>query len=179
MFCTSMGNKTVDEIDLTTMSEKVKILVGGVPRPLAVTKDEKTLYVELSDLHGFVIADIPERRVVQTVHLPPVPLGVEPLEPHTPTHGLALSQHDRELWVAGVVDNGVYVYDIPTKKLSRKIPTGNAPIWLAISPDGRYCCVSNAGSDDCSIIDTQTRKEVARLKVGKMPKRLVVVEASR
>jgi YVTN family beta-propeller protein len=48
---------------------------------------------------------------------------------------------------------------------------------LTFSPDGVYCCVSNAGSDDCSIIDTKTRREVARPKVGKVPKRLVVADA--
>jgi len=35
--------------------------------------------------------------------------------------------------------------------------------------------VSNTGSDDCSIIDTRARREVARIKVGKAPKRLVAV----
>ncbi len=76
-----------------------------------------------------------------------------------------------------VVGDGVYVYDVARRKLSDKIATGKAPNWLIFSPDGKYCCVSNAGSDDCSIIDTGSRREVARLKVGNMPKRLVVASA--
>jgi YVTN family beta-propeller protein len=35
--------------------------------------------------------------------------------------------------------------------------------------------VSNSGSDDCSIIDARTRREVTRVKVGKGPKRLLAV----
>lgn len=177
IFVTSMADHKVHIIDLKTMSYDAEIPVGGVPRPLAVTKDEKTMYVALSDLHGFVIVDIPQKRVVQKVELPPPPAGAQPLVPHTPTHGLELTPNGKELWVTSVVGNGVYVYDIATKKVSEKIVTGKAPNWVAFSPDGKYCCVSNAGSDDCSIIDTETRKEVARLKVGKMPKRLVVANA--
>ena len=40
------------------------------------------------------------------------------------------------------------------------------------SPDGKYVCISNTDSDDVSIIDVKTRREVARVKVGKVPKRL-------
>ena len=47
---------------------------AACPRPLAVTRDEKTLYCALSDLHGFVIADIPGRKVIaqgRAAELPP------------------------------------------------------------------------------------------------------------
>ncbi len=177
MFVTSMGDHQVNLIDLKTMTYIAHIPVGGVPRPLAVSSDETRMYVALSDLHGFVIVDIPHRRVLEKVELPAAPAGARPLVAYTPTHGLDLTPDGKELWVTSMVGDGVYVYDIATKKLSEKIPTGRAPNWLTFSPDGRYCCVSNAGSDDCSIIDAKTRREVTRLKVGKMPKRLVVANA--
>lgn len=81
----------------------------------------------------------------------------------------------KELWVTSLADSGVYVYDVATKNISREIHTGKCPNWIAFSPEGRYVVVSNSGSDDCSIIDTRTRREVARVKVGKAPKRLLVV----
>ncbi len=174
VFVTSMGAHEVDLIDLRSMRYVARIPVPGVPRPIAVSSDEKTLFAALSDLHGFVIVDIPTRKVVSKVVLPP-PSRDSPIEPNTPTHGLELTPDGKELWVTSLGDDGVYVYDLASRKLSEKISTGNVPIWLTFSPDGRYCCVSNAGSDDCSIIDTRTRREVARPKVGKEPKRLVVV----
>ena len=177
MFVTSMGDHQVNLIDLKTMTYIAQIPVGGVPRPLAVSSDETRMYVALSDLHGFVIVDIPHRKVLEKVELPAALAGARPLVAYTPTHGLDLTPDGKELWVTSMVGDGVYVYDIATKKLSEKIPTGRAPNWLTFSPDGRYCCVSNAGSDDCSIIDTKIRREVIRLKVGKMPKRLVVANA--
>jgi YVTN family beta-propeller protein len=175
MFVSSMGDHEINRIDLDRMDYVQKIPVGGIPRPYAVSKDEKVLYAALTDLHGFVIASIPDQKVIGRVELPPAPSLHCALEPHTPTHGLELSPDGKELWVTSLADGGVYVYDVETKKFSKEIPTGKCPNWVAFSPDGKYCCVSNSGSDDCSVINTLTRQEVARIRVGKGPKRLLVV----
>jgi YVTN family beta-propeller protein len=176
LFVSSMGDHQINRIDLKTMQYGAKIPVGGVPRPYAVSTDEQKLYVALTDFHGFAIASIPDRKVIERVELPPAPPLSCPLEPHTPTHGLELSPDGKELWVTSLADSGVYVYEVESRKLSKEISTGKCPNWITFSPDGRYCCVSNSGSDDCSIIDTKTRREVARIKVGKGPKRLLVVK---
>ena len=175
LFVSSMGGHEIDVIDLKKLEYSGKIPVGGIPRPYAVTRDGKTIYVALTDLHGFVVASIPERKVIARVNLPPAPPSTCALEPHTPTHGLELSPDGKELWVTSLGDGGVYVYDIATRKLSPEIHTGACPNWITFSPDGRYCCVSNSGSDDCSVIDTRSRHEVARIKVGKGPKRLLAI----
>jgi YVTN family beta-propeller protein len=47
---------------------------------------------------------------------------------------------------------------------------------VAFSPDGKYVVVSNAGSDDVSIIDAPARHEAARVKTGKIPKRIVIAD---
>lgn len=175
LFVSSMGDHEINEINLKTMQYDARIPVGGIPRPYAVSADEKRLYVALTDFHGFVIASIPGRKVIDRVELPPAPPSTCALEPHTPTHGLELSPDGKELWVTSLADNGIYVYEIESRKLSKEIPTGKCPNWVTFSPDGRYCCVSNSGSDDCSIIDTKARREVARIRVGKGPKRLLAM----
>jgi YVTN family beta-propeller protein len=178
MFVSSMGDREINRIDLKRMDYVQKIPVGGIPRPYAVSRDEKVLYVALTDLHGFVIASIPEQKVIGRVELPAAPPLRCALEPHTPTHGLELSPDGKELWVTSLADAGVYVYEVETKKLSKEIPTGKCPNWVAFSPDGKYCVVSNSESDDCSIIDSQTRQEVARIRVGRGPKRLLAVSVA-
>jgi YVTN family beta-propeller protein len=139
-----------------------------------VTHDEKTLYCQLSDLHGFVIADVPGRKVVAKVELSPLPPSVKFPVAHTPSHGLELTPDGKELWVTSCGTDTVYVYDTAGKKVVGKVGTGKGPAWLTFSPDGKYCCVSNVLGDDVSILDAARRREVARVKVGKMPKRLVV-----
>src|SRR5262249_47215456 len=177
LWVTSMGDHKVNWIDRKTLGYLAEIPVGGVPRPLAVTRDEKTLYCALSDLHGFVIADIPQRKVVQQIDLPPLPSDVQFPVPHTPTHGLELSPDEKELWVTSCGTDTVHVFNTASQKVVGKVSVGRGPNWVAFSPDGRYCCVSNVLSDDVSIIDTVKRQEVARVKVGKQPKRLVAVNA--
>jgi YVTN family beta-propeller protein len=175
MFVSSMGSDEIDVIDLKKMEYSAKIPVGGIPRPYAVSRDGKRLYSALTDLHGFVIVDLPSRKVLRRVQLPPAPPLNCPLELRTPTHGVELSPDGKELWVTSLADSGVYVYEIATGKISKEIHTGLCPNWITFSPDGRYCAVSNSGSNDCSIIDTRDRREVARVKVGKGPKRLLAV----
>jgi YVTN family beta-propeller protein len=175
MFVTSMGEDKVKLVDLKGLRYAAEIPVGGVPRPLAVTRDGKTLYCALSDLHGFVIADIPARKVVRKVELPPLPKGVKLPVPRTPTHGLELTPDGKELWVTSCATETVYVFDTARGEVVGKVGVGQGPNWVAFSPDGRYCCVSNVLSDDVSILDTAKRREVARVKVGKEPKRLVAV----
>jgi YVTN family beta-propeller protein len=175
MFVSSMGSDQINVIDLKTMTYSQKIPVGGIPRPYAVSKDGKRLYSALTDLHGFVIVDLATRKVINRVELPSAPPCTCELEPRTPTHGLELSPDGKELWVTSLADSGVYVYDVASGKTSGEIHTGLCPNWITLSPDGRYCAVSNSASDDCSIIDTRTRREVARIKIGKAPKRLLAI----
>ncbi len=175
LFVSSMGSHEIDRIDLKKMDYSERIPVGGIPRPYDVTNDEKRMYVALTDFHGFAIVDVPGRERIERTALPPGPPSSCVLEPHTPTHGLALSPDGKELWVTSLGDAGVYVYDVATKKISKEIPTGECPNWVSFSPDGKYSTVSNSASDDASIFDTRTRREIARIKVGKGPKRLLVV----
>jgi len=175
IFVSSMGEQEINLIDLKKMDYAKKIPVGGIPRPYAVSKDGKRLYAALSDFHGFVIASIPDQKIVARVELPPAPPAACRLEPHTPTHGIELSPDGKELWVTSLADSGVYVYDVATNHFSAEIQVGKCPNWITFSPDGRYGAVSNSGSDDSSIIDTRTRREVARVKVGRSPKRLLAV----
>lgn len=173
MFVTSTRDDQVNMIDLRTLQYMTEIPVGGVPRPIAVDRDEKTMYVALSGFHGFVIVDIPSRKVASKVEFPPLPPGID-LRPllNTATHGLTLTPEGKELWAASVPTESVYVYDVQNGTVSPAIGVGKLPNWIAFSPDGRYGCITNTGSNDCSIVDRRTRKEVARIAVGKAPKRL-------
>lgn len=175
LYVSSMDGHEIDRIDLKNMRYSERIPVGGIPRPYAVSHDESTLYVALSDFHGFAVASIPQCKIVSRVDLPPAPPSQCALEPHTPTHGVELSPNGSQLWVTSLADARVYVYDAKTNKLLGQVLTGECPNWITFSRDGRYCAVSNSGSDDCSIIDVEARKEVARVKVGKAPKRLLAL----
>ena len=177
IFVSSMGSHEVDMIDLEKLDFETYIPAGGRPRPFVVTRDGTTMYVAVSNLHGFDIVDIPSKKLTQRVELPAEHSQLKPRQYETPdtfTHGIGLSPDEKELWVTSLFDNAVYVYDLKEKKVVTSIPTGDGPNWVAFSPDGKYVCISNTDSDDVYIYDTKSRRKVARVKVGKAPKRLVV-----
>jgi YVTN family beta-propeller protein len=176
VYCEERDAFRIHRIDLAKMEVTNEVKVAGDPRPFVVTKDEKTLYTALSGLHGVAVIDIPGQTMSQ-IALPSMPwmaCKVEP--PNTPVHGISLTPDGRKLWITSVADAGVYVYDIASKKLGKKITVGACPNWMGFSADGKYAGVSNADSDDASILDVKAEKEIARVKVGTAPKRVLVIE---
>ena len=176
VYCEERDAFRIHRIDLARMEVTGEVKVAGDPRPFAITRDEKTLYTALSGLHGFATIDLANQTMSQTV-LPAMPwmdCKVEP--PNTPTHGITLTPDAKKLWVTSVSDAGIYVYDIASKKLGKKIAVGACPNWISFSADGKYAGVSNADSDDASILDVKAEKEIARVKVGTAPKRVLVIE---
>jgi YVTN family beta-propeller protein len=180
IYVSSMGLHEVDLIDLEKMDYAAHIPVGGRPRPYVVSPDGNTMYVALAELHGFVIVDIPEKKVLERVAIPSEHATLRKLEYETPdtlTHGLALTPDGSELWVSSLLDDAMYIYDVKAKKVTGRVSTGMGPNWIVFTPDGKYACISNTDTDDVSVIDVKSRREVTRVKVGKVPKRLAVATA--
>ena len=93
LWVSSMGDHEINRIDLKKMEYTDKIPVGGIPRPYAVTKDEKTLYVALSDYHGFEIVNIADKKEIARVDLPAAPLrGLRARTAYGDARPCALSQ---------------------------------------------------------------------------------------
>ena len=179
-FVSSMGSHEINVIDLEKMEYSAVIPAGGRTRPYVVSPDGKTMYVAVADFHGFVIVDVPGKKVVERVEMPaehPTPHPLQYESADTRTHGLALTPDGSELWVTSLLDDCLYIYDVKTKKIVGKVPTGAGPNWLAFSPDGGHLYVSNADSGDVSVIDVRGRREITRVKVGKAPKRLAIAVA--
>ncbi|MEK7627999.1 MAG: YncE family protein [Patescibacteria group bacterium] len=65
--------------------------------------------------------------------------------------------------------NTVYRIDIERKKVDEIIPAGDAPHGIVVDKKGQFVYVTNLLSEDISIIETASSKEVARVKVGEMP----------
>jgi YVTN family beta-propeller protein len=176
IWCEERDSFRIDRIDLTKMAYTDRVNVGGDPRPFIVMPDEKILYTALSGLHGVATVNLANKTMTELA-LPSMPLmacKVEP--PNTPTHGIALTADRRKLWITSVASAGIYIYDLGNKTLSPMMPTGACPNWISMSSDGKYAGVSNADSDDTSILDAHTGKELARIKVGSAPKRLLMID---
>lgn len=169
---------TLAVLDVEEMRLAKAIPLGEAVRPFAVTADETVAYVQLSRLHGFVVVDLEAERKAMTVHLPELPLGtpVENTYGYTVNHGMALRKAEHELWVAGTAGGYVCVYELPSLKLAKTIEVGREPAYVAMDAREQLCFVSNRMEDTVSILDVESRTEVARVAVGRYPSRIRLVE---
>jgi YVTN family beta-propeller protein len=173
----SIIGRKITVIDSATEEIAWTIPMEAGVRPICFEKNAdgstKRMFVELSDFHGFVTIDWGTKQVVDRIKLPEVP----PNERHTeglqgsPAHGIGVTPDGKMLWVNSKVNSHVYAYSIPDLKFIGGVKVGDHPDWLTFTPDSQRIYVANAGSNSVSVVDTETRTEVARVPVGQVPKR--------
>ena len=146
-------------------------------RPYVITHDERTMFAQLSELHGLAEIDLGKGTITRREELP-IDAGVTEADYdfEAPHHGLALSKDERTLCVAGRASDYVALVSTETLRPTAVIDVDDAPGWAANGPDGRHCFVPNTRADTLSVISYAQRKEVARIKVGDGPKQ---IEAAR
>ena len=161
-----------------TQTRKVirKVAMGQNVRPIALSHDETQLFVQLSHTHAVTVVDPKTGKILRKVPMP-VPAGMTLPDtlPIDVNHGLRVTHDGKFLIANGSLVNLVAIFSIPDLKLVATVPVGHDPNWIVISPDGSRAFVSNRQSDDVSVIDLATRKEVARVKTGNYPQRMASV----
>lgn len=73
----------------------------------------------------------------------------------------------------------LYRIDLRRLRIDQIIPVGSVPKYLALSPDQRYLLVSNWCSQDLSIIDPRTQRELRRVPLGRYPRGIAIDSKSR
>jgi YVTN family beta-propeller protein len=175
MYLAPMGSpKKVTVVEVAGHRKIGTIPFSSVVRPIALARDEKRLYAEVDGLVGFEVAEVPARKKTHRIK---AELSDKHRRTGSRSHGLGIRPDQKEVWECDVEHHEVHVYDV-TGNVPRQIatvPIGSRVYWLTFSPDGRVCYVSARGNGDVAAVDTRTKKIVARIPVGKEPKRLIVV----
>jgi YVTN family beta-propeller protein len=174
MYLGPKGSYHVLIADTTTHKLVGEIPLSDAPRPIAISRDEKRFYANVDTLIGFEVADIASRKVIHRV-LAEVP--EELLRQPSRSHGIALRPDEKELWTCDVYHDRTYVFDLtvePPKQIATIVMKGGG-YWMCFSPDGKFCYISERIGNSVAVIDAETRQTVARIAVGKAPKRVLVV----
>jgi len=129
-------------------------------RPFTVNGSNTLCFVNINGLLGFEVGDIRTGKKLYRVEIQGAQNG--PVKRHgCPSHGIALTPDEKELWVADGHNNAIYIFDatsMPPKQLT-SIKVRDLPGWISFSMDGRH-----AYSSSGEVIDARTRRIVTTLQ---------------
>ncbi|SPF56113.1 conserved exported hypothetical protein [Candidatus Sulfopaludibacter sp. SbA4] len=146
-----------------TKTHTVASTVGpfaDVIRPFTVNGSNTLVFVNVNGLLGFEVGDLRTGKKLYHVEVAGYKQG--PVKRHgCPSHGIALTPDEKELWVADCANSAIHVFDstaMPPKQVA-SIAQRDCVGWVSFSMDGRV-----AYSSTGEVIDVATRKIVAALK---------------
>jgi DNA-binding beta-propeller fold protein YncE len=133
---------------------------GNVIRPFTVNGSNTLVFVNVNGLLGFEVGDLRTGEKLHRVEVQVYQQG--PVKRHgCPSHGIALTPDEKELWLADCANSAIHVFDstvMPPKQVA-SIKARDCVGWLSFSMDGRV-----AYSSTGEVIDVATRKIVAALQ---------------
>jgi YVTN family beta-propeller protein len=156
-----------------------RIAVGNQPHGLAVTPDNRYLFVANDGSNDVTVIDLVGLQLISTV--PGV--GSAP-------HMVAIRPDGAEAWVGNVAGGDVALIDVhlavndPTNAVicvtpggagaQCRIPAGSGTEGIVFSRDGATAYAANGGADTVTVIDVATRTVIHTLGVPGSPRRVHV-----
>jgi YVTN family beta-propeller protein len=177
----SIQGKTINVIDAKSEEPAWTIEMDLGIRPMTFNTNPdgstKWIFAQLTGFNGFAVVDFATRKEVARIKNPDLPPGKSTVpEGSDPSHGMAVTADGKTLVVCSRLNNYLYFYSLPDLK-----PRGGAELggkgagWVTLTPDGKTAYVANPVTNDVSVVDVQSMKEVTRIPVGFVPKRNTTV----
>ena len=161
VYLAGLRSKVLSVADPKT--NKVVRTVGpfdNVIRPFTVNGSNTLVFVNINGLLGFEVGDLRTGQKLYHVEVEGYKQG--PVKRHgCPSHGIALTPDEKELWVADCANSAIHVFDstvMPPKQIT-SIKARDCVGWVSFSMDGRF-----AYSSTGEIIDVATKKIAAALE---------------
>ena len=128
--------------------------------PFTINAKASQVLANVDGLVGFEVGDLQTGLILDRVVIEGYQMDIaEKFE--CPSHGIALTPDERELWVADGVDNRVHVFDATTYPpvASTTVEVRAQPRWITFGIDGRYAYPSSG-----DVIDRESKKVTATLE---------------
>jgi hypothetical protein len=133
---------------------------SNVIRPFTINGSQTLCFVNVNELLGFEVGDCKTGRILHRVEVAGYVKG--PTKRHgCPSHGIALTPNEKELWLADAANSSVHIFDattMPPKQMT-SIKLGDQPGWITFGIDGQYVYPSTG-----DVVDAQSKRIVAKLK---------------
>jgi len=180
MLSMSIRGEAMIKVNMHTRDIARIYRIDGQPRPAAIMKDMSTVFVQLSELNGFIAVDLNTGEELKRIEWPfqgELPEGVPEW---TPSHGIGITQDQQELWAASSFSSQLYVYSVPELKKLAVVDVGVLPNWMAFSNDGKFLYATSQEPSKkqgtVALIDIASRKVLKFIKTGSRPKRIHLVD---
>jgi len=164
-------------IDTKTNDIAWTVAMSPAPSPMAITKkaDGSTdkVYAQLGGFNGFAVVDFATQVRTNQIKLPDIaPDKQNPFGGPAASHGIGVTSDQKTLLVNSRLNSTLYAYSLPDLKfLGGAALSGKGAGWLTITPDDKTAYVANEHTNDVSVVDINSLKEVARIPVGFAPAR--------
>jgi YVTN family beta-propeller protein len=173
----SIAGKSINVIDAKTEEPAWTLDMDLGVRPMTFSSNPdgstKWIFAQLSGLNGFAVVDFATRKEIKRIQNPDLPPGKATVpEGSDPSHGMAVTSDGKTLVVCSRLNNYLYSYSLPELKvLGGAELTGKGAGWVTLTPDGKTAYVANPVTNDVSVVDIKSMKEVTKIPVGFVPKR--------
>ncbi|MEP6715385.1 MAG: hypothetical protein ABJC09_07405 [Terriglobia bacterium] len=161
VYLTGLKSPTLSVADPATRSVASTVgPFGNFIRPFTVNGANTLVFVNVNGLLGFEVGDLRTGKKLYRVEVAGYKQG--PVKRHgCPSHGIALTPDEKELWVADCANSAIHVFDatvMPPKQMTT-VKQRDCVGWISMSMDGRF-----AYSSTGEIIDVASKKVVATLR---------------
>jgi DNA-binding beta-propeller fold protein YncE len=128
-------------------------------RPFTIDAKQARCFVNTDSLLGFEIGDLHTGKKIAHVDVKGFSMGS--VKRHgCPSHGIALTPNEQELWLADAFNESLHIFDISKKEINqiKTIKVSDQPGWITFSIDGKYAMPSTG-----DIIDANSKEIITNL----------------
>ncbi|WP_353366698.1 cytochrome D1 domain-containing protein [Acidovorax sp. FG27] len=159
VYSTMQDSDELVAIDMATQQIKWRIKTGPMPADVYGSPDDKHIFIGLTGGDSVEVFDVsgPEPRAIQRI------------KTGAGAHAFRAAGDRRHLFVSNRVANTISKIDMLNRQVVDVYPAPGGPDCMDVSPDGRWIYVSARWARKMLVIDTQERKVVRSVNVGKSP----------
>ena len=153
--------KTMSVVDARTRTIIKEIgPFGNMVRPFTFNGKQTLLFANINDFLGFEIADLRTGAIISHVEVPGVTPGRSPTH-GIPSHGIAMTQDETEIWLADNANNQLRIFDatVMPPRFKTSVKVRDEPGWITFGIDGRLAYPSTG-----DVVDVKTKQIVATLQ---------------
>jgi hypothetical protein len=160
----------VSIVDVPSRKVIQTIEFSDVVRPLVVNHDASLVYANVDNLLGFEIGDAKTGKMIRRVEAPAEMWKAKWADPNQhffghgcPSHGIALTPDESEIWVVDQINYGVLVYDNtgkwPVYNPKKSFKTTASASWITMGLDGKRAYLASG-----DVVDVRNHTIIANLK---------------